>query len=92
AIADDYKVFKMSLESALSSKIEAVRILPLYGSPLVFSTLSEARIALGNLAITALGDVVFVKFEVQVRFANGDKVEGSFQDKEAALRFLNALS
>ncbi|MDP3064996.1 MAG: DNA methylase, partial [Chloroflexota bacterium] len=47
AIADDYKVFKMSLESALSSKIEAVRILPLYGSPLVFSTLSEARIALG---------------------------------------------
>lgn len=91
-IAKDYSEFKKVLEKALLRNIESVRVLPLYGSELVFSSVLEATRALTSFEEARQGESPLVKFEVQLRFSDGDRVEGAFRDKQDALNFLRMFS
>jgi len=91
AIKKEYAVFKNALEKSLQRSIEAVVILPLYGSELVFTSVHEAIRALTNLRGEQPASHKFVKYEIQIRFGNGDRVEGTFHSKDKAMEFLKTF-
>ncbi len=63
-------------------------ILALSGQEQVFESLSEAeRFVHEFRPEKILG--TFRKYEVIVKFSNGDKIEGSFVDKEGLKKFLS---
>ncbi|MBI4338022.1 MAG: hypothetical protein HY683_09385 [Chloroflexi bacterium] len=92
AIEPDYSEFLRSLERSLLRRVTVVRVLPLYGSAMEFSSVREAVAAFDSVALTGGSELPLVQFEVQVRFANGDAVDGVFQDKAGALKFLSMFA
>ncbi len=88
AIEQDYAEFKQELEKSLLGRVTLVRILPLYGKEMVFSSVSDAVNAMTTFTSPATRRFDFIRFEVQVRFANGDAIEGRFQDKDGAVKFI----
>ena len=69
--------------------IEAIRVLPLYGTAVMFSELTEALDFIkqqpedGRRATKPL-----VRLEVQVRYNDGSRIEGQFPNKHRAIEFL----
>lgn len=88
AIEGDYAAFTRQLAAALSQTVEAIRILPLYGSALMVATTAAAIGALEAVVESSSARLPFARYEIQVRFTNGDKVDGSFGSKGQALSFL----
>jgi hypothetical protein len=79
------------LEQSLLRTIEAVVILPLYGSELVFASVNEAIQTLTDLKNEQPAAHRFIKYEIQIRFGNGDRVEGTFHSKDKAMEFLKTF-
>ena len=93
AIADNYIPFMKVLEKSLLKKIVSVIIIPLYGIKIDLPSILDAIESLNKLVIEYHHqDISFVKFEVQLRFNDGDKIEGTFHNKDEALRFLRLFS
>jgi hypothetical protein len=92
AIAADYSVFTRQLEGALSQSVNSIRILPLYGSEVVLTSTAEAIGALQGFVERASPEVPFARYEIQVRFTNGDTVDGTFHRKEQAVSFLDRFA
>lgn len=88
SIKSDYEKFVRSLKSALLRKIEKVRILPLFGNEMVFTSVINAIAAIEEHDIIPEEGAKFCKFEIYMQFTNGDKIEGSFHEREEALKFL----
>jgi hypothetical protein len=88
AIREEYSAFTKQLEAALSQTVETIRILPLYGSELVVTNAADAINALKGYVERGSPELQFAKYEIQVRFTNGDKVDGTFGSKEQAMAFL----
>jgi len=91
AIEKEYSAFRNALEKSLLRTIEAVVILLLYGSELVFTSVNEAIQTLTNLKNEQPGPQEFVKYEIQIRFGDGDRVDGTFHSKDKALEFLKTF-
>lgn len=81
------KEFISSLNSSIARTIEKIFILPLFGEQHEIPTIADALSFLKgyeeNRAKSAL-----VKYEIIIRYNTGDKIDGSFQNKSDALRFL----
>lgn len=92
AIEEEYSAFKNALERSLLRTIEAIVILPLYGSELVFRSVNEAIHTLSDLKDEQLAPHKFIKYEIQIRFGNGDRVEGTFHSKDKAMEFLKTFT
>lgn len=88
SIKSDYEKFVRSLKSALLRKIERVRILPLFGNEMVFTSVIDAIAAIEEHDIILEEGAKVCKFEIYIQFTNGDKIEGSFHEREEALKFL----
>ena len=82
--------FMASLGQRLDRMVEKVIIIPLYGKSNKFATIDDAIRFLNQHRNEGCGD--FRKYEVLVRFSNGDRVEGSFKDKAKALEFLQFVA
>jgi len=89
AIAGDYSAFRDVLEKSLSRRVESIAIMPLYGNELLFHSIADAAHALKGFDETAAAEASFAKYEIQIRFNNGEKVEGTFLTKATALHFLS---
>ncbi len=69
--------------------IDAIRVLPVYGTAVMFETLMEALDFIkqqpegGRKATEPL-----VRIEVQVRYNDGSRIEGQFPNKLRAIEFL----
>ncbi len=69
--------------------IDAIRVLPVYGTAVMFETLMEALDFIkqqpegGRKATEPL-----VRIEVQVRYNDGSRIEGQFPNKFRAIEFL----
>lgn len=87
-IEEDYSGFTSNLRKALSRKVKQVTLLPLYGTEMSFSSIAEAVGAVSGFAEQASAVYEFVKFEVRVRFTDGDEIEGAFHGARDALQFL----
>lgn len=82
--------FKNELLLALEKLIEEIIIIPLYGKDMVFHDISSA-ISFVNSYRASGNDGTFRKYEVIVKYSNGDSINASFSGKEKLISFLEYL-
>jgi hypothetical protein len=86
---DQIQGFMDKLKRAVTRRIQSVRIIPLHGSAVQCSSIEEAIAFVEKYSEQSLPQPV-VKYEVQVLYTNGDRIEGQFGDKRDAIQFLGA--
>lgn len=83
----DVGKFMAALEKVVLRQIERITVLPLHGTATDLSTVDDAiKFIEGYNEKT--GNQPVEKYEIRVRYNNGDSIEGSFHDKVAAVEFL----
>ena len=82
--------FKSSLKIALSKMVDSITVIPLYGMNAEFHNIDIA-IAFITGYSSDVSACEFRKFEIIVRYTNGDTIDASFADKEKAVSFLAYL-
>jgi len=87
--AQEVNSFIAALDRAITRRIELVRVLPLHGTERECGTLEQA-IAFIEAYGEADGGRPVVRYEVQIRYSNDDKIEGQFADREGAIQFLRS--
>ena len=87
--SEQFEEFFKSLRHSLIRRVECVIVLPLSGGQHRFDTVEDAVEYISNYdQSTPSSD--FVKYEVNVRYSNGDDIRGTFHDKERAIEFLSS--
>lgn len=81
--------FMAHVERAVKRQITAVRVTPLHGAAKDCVTVDEAVTFVDGYDETAATGRL-VKYEVLIRYDNGDKIEAQFQDKATTVEFLRA--
>ena len=79
--------FLVGLKLAVSREIEAIFVLPLNGHELSAASISEALALLQDHDETS-PQTLFVRYEIQIRFTNGNQITGKFNDRNSAVAFL----
>lgn len=85
------KDFFGKLEETLDRKIDAIILIPLHGTQNTFSSVDDAIAFVSGYDQENGNDGQFRKFEVIVRYTNGDKIDASFADKLKAVQFLKYI-
>lgn len=85
------KVFFGKLEETLDRKIDVIILIPLHGMQNTFSSVDDAIAFVSGYDQENGNDGQFRKFEVIVRYTNGDKIDASFADKPKAVQFLKYI-
>ena len=83
--------FLDNLEAAVNRRVILIRLLPLHGQAVEFDSLQSALKFIAGYD-DQKAQTSFVKFEIQVRYSNGDQIQGEFRDKKDARSFLQRLS
>ena len=86
---DQVQGFVGKLKRAVTRRIKTVRILPLHGSAVEWRSIEEA-IAFVEKYNEQSDPQPVLKYEVQILYNNGDRIEGQFADKMDAIQFLRA--
>ena len=79
--------FMTALESSVTRCIAEVRVIPLHGATFNCATVQEAIKFVSAYGETKACEPL-VKYEVQIRYSNGDKVDAHFTQKTAVIEFL----
>ena len=79
----------MHLERAVKRQITSVRITPLHGRAKDCVSVYEAVEFIESYDETAATGPL-VKYEIFIRYDNGDKIDGEFHDRATAIEFLRA--
>jgi len=79
--------FTSALRTTLTRSITSVYVLPLHGSPRTLGDVAEA-IAFIEAFDESKPCESFTRYEVGVRYSNGDEIRGQFKDKATAVAFL----
>lgn len=85
-----FEVFKVSLASSILRAVESVRVLPLHGAAAECGTVVDA-IAILNSYHAPTVVPPMVRFEVSIRYTNGDRIEASFASTVDAETFLRTF-
>ena len=80
--------FLEKLKKKLLRHVENISIIPLFGKEYEFNTVAEV-VSFINSHTPLNTDGAFRRYEIIVKYSNGDKLEASFSDKSEAERFLN---
>ena len=83
----DIAVFFGALEETVIRRIEKIILIPLHGRETECSTIGEAIAFLSSYGSEQVQGKVY-KYEIQIRYNNGDKITAEFTEKNAALDFL----
>ena len=89
--SQQFTSFFGALRSSLRRRVEYVLVVPLFGSPQHFNTIRDAVRYISNHD-RSTPSLEFVKYEVTVRYSNGDEIRGTFHDKDQAIEFLGLHS
>jgi len=81
------RVFMESLRLIATRQIVEIQVLPLHGSMAEFSTVGDALSFLGGYDTTAQAQPL-VKYEIQLRYNNGNRITAEFTDTLSADQFL----
>ena len=87
---DELDEFLNRLEVSLMRKIVGVFVTSLHGATCEVATIEDAVRCIEEYDELRPGEG-FVRYEVSVRYSNGDKIEANFQDKRTAVGFLKGL-
>lgn len=85
-----YKQFMSDLEASVARRVSEVILLPLSGSPVEFVAIDDAIAALSDGSLH-LSDGEFVRYEVLLRFNNGDTIDAKFGAAHDAVQFLESF-
>lgn len=88
---DLINLFFIKLENTLDRQIEMIVLIPLHGQENQFETISDAITFVANYEEHSFQDGCFRKYEIVVRYGNGDKIEASLGNKEKAIDFLRYI-
>jgi len=80
--------FIAALKTALSRGIQGITIIVLHGVSKDLRSATEAIVYIQKYSERAASTAPATKYEVRVRYNNGDVIEASFQDKADAIQFL----
>lgn len=83
--------FFTELQATLDRQIEKIILIPLHGQQSEFVTILEAITFIENYSEYGLREGNFRKYEIIVRYSNGDKIDASFQSKEKAVSFFHYI-
>lgn len=87
--ADQVQGFLKKLKRAVTRRIKSVRVIPLHGSAVQWNSIEEAVAFVEEYNEQSEPQPV-AKYEVQILYNNGDRIEGQFADKRDAIQFLRA--
>jgi hypothetical protein len=79
--------FLAALDNTVARRIEKIVVIPLHGREAECSSVAEAIAFLSFYESASVQGKVY-KFEIQIRYNNGDKITAEFTEKTAALDFL----
>jgi len=86
----DLDAFASTLRATLIRKIESVYVFPLHGIRKMLGSVTDA-IAFIESFDENNPHGIFARYEVGVRYSNGDEVRGQFERKPIAIAFLRGL-
>lgn len=81
-----------SLQKVLDRRIAKIVAIPLHGSKMVFGSAPEAIAFVEGYNEKVMKDGMFRKYEIIVRYTNGDKIDAEFNDKKGAIEFLTYVA
>ena len=87
---NEFDPFFNTLRASLQRHVREIVVLTLYGVSECFDTIVQA-VEFISSHDEALLTPNFVRYEVLVRYSNGDEINGAFQSKVSAVRFLQKL-
>lgn len=87
--SEEVQGFMRELEMVITRQVESVRVIPLYGSMVRWNLVEEAISFIEGYDEDE-SSKPFVRYEIEVRYKNGDRIEGSLTSKESAVQFLRA--
>ena len=76
----------------LDRRIAKIIAIPLHGSKMVFGSAPEAIAFVEGYNEKVMKDGMFRKYEIIVRYTNGDKIDAEFNDKKGAIEFLTYVA
>ena len=76
------------LEIELMRNIEKIRILSLSDSNMLFTSVKDAIAAIEKFDVVNASAEKFCRFEIYMKFTNGDRIECCFQEREKTIEFL----
>ena len=89
--AEQFAGFFEYLRNSFSRHIQLVCVLPLYGTQRRFDTVADAVCYIRGHDLSTVPSN-FVKYEINVRYSNGDEIRATFDDKNRAIEFLSSYS
>ncbi|MDE0520771.1 MAG: hypothetical protein OXH79_02320 [Boseongicola sp.] len=90
AHADQFDPFFDALRASMSRAVEAIFILPLSGMGREFRNVDNAVQFITTWRPQTIGDVT--RYELNVRYSNGDEVRASFKCRHDAISFLQLVA
>ncbi len=88
--ASQVRPFIQALESAITRSIGTVRVLPLHGTMIELESVGKAIAFVESYDEQAAPERPIARYEIQIRYNNGDQINGAFSRKEEALEFLRS--
>ena len=79
--------FMASLESSIARKVDRIIVLPLHGNSFEVKTVNDA-VRFIESYVENIAPRKFERYEIQIRFTNGNEIIGKFNDKISAIEFL----
>ena len=87
---DAVAAFVARLRNTAKRRIVAVVVLPLHGTAVTQMSIDDAIHYIASY-IEVGSDRALVRYEVEARYSNGDRVRGEFSSREESIRFLRHL-
>ena len=89
--SSDLDSFCQSIRRTFDRQISCIQVTPLHGDSHELCSVEEAVSFIRSYREEG-STSTFVRYELRVTYTNGDKVEGSFRDKDAAVEFLACVA
>lgn len=87
---DEFSAFFANLRNSFSRYIQRISVLTLSGESFGFDCIENA-VSFVRQHDKSISMSTFVRYELQVRYSNGDTVRGDFRDRLDAIRFLESF-
>jgi hypothetical protein len=87
---NEIDAFISTMRQTLTRRIASVFVLPLHGSPQTLPNVDET-IGFIESFDESHAAAAFTRYEVGVRYSNGDEIRGQFRDKATAIAFLRDI-
>ena len=88
---DQFSGFVEALKRSVARRIDVIRIVTLYGFGHTFHRVEDAIAFVLGDELQSAPNGKFVRYELHVRYSNGDTIRGEFQYKAEAVKFIERL-